>query len=284
MFKIIKYAFLITKNKIILMQPLIIFLLILTFALTPLKALHENPVAFYAVLTNIALMTIAFFSGWFGMIKKTVLDFDEQKTNNQKSAQDDLNLLKEFFPSVGEYFLSMCGCALILSVCFCAISYLFAHYFANNDLVMQMLNKTIQPVAQQKEFIESLSTEQLLTLNKYIFSFAFASFLFHIMILFYPAVIFFKTKNPFTALFESIKCIIKKPLFTIGIYFYLMIISFFVSAIGILGNINILLSLITLFITLLVMSNYFMVIFLGYEKNFNCDNGCNGVRQNKTCN
>ena len=101
MFKTIKDAFLITKNKIIVLQPLILFLLIMTFAVLPLKALNGNPVAFYAVLLNIILLTVAFCCGWFGIIKKTVLNFDFESPSKHGSAED-LALLKEFFPSVGE--------------------------------------------------------------------------------------------------------------------------------------------------------------------------------------
>lgn len=276
MFKTIKDAFFITKNKIILLQPLIIFLLILTFAVLPLKPLANNPLAFYAVFINLMLLSIAFGCGWFGMIKKAVLSFDFSSPSKHGS-REELNLFKEFFPAVGDYFLSLCAASILFVIISTGFSILIfkigTHIFSNTDLLVQMFNQSMMPLDKQKEFLASLSQAQLFVLNKYIFYFAFWYFLFNLLFMFYPAIIFLETKNPFKALFKSVCFVFKKPLLVIGIYFYLMITGFAVSALGILGNINLILSLITLFITLLYISNYIVVIFLSYEKHCNCDNG-----------
>ena len=224
MFETIKDAFYITKGRIILLQPLIIFLLVTTFATLPLKSLSNSPIAFYAVLLNLLLLSVAFCCGWFGMVKKAILTFDKNELNNRSSA-DDIKLFKEFFPSVGEYFLPACGAFLILGIISTLFSILIfkvgTHFFANTDLLAQMFNQTMMPIDKQREFLTSLSDTELLTLNKYIFYFAFFYFLFNIMFLFFPAILFLKTKNPLKVLFQSICCAFKKPLLTIGIYFYL---------------------------------------------------------------
>ena len=281
MLKTIKDSFFITKNKIILVQPLIIFLLILTFAVLPLKSLANNPVAFYAVFVNLLLLAVAFCCGWFGMIKKAVLSF-VSSPDVKSSSKEELNLFKEFFPSVGDYFLPMCVAAVLFFAISTGFSVLIfkigTHFFSNTDLLVQMFNQSMMPLDKQKEFIASLSQTQLIVLNKYIFYFAFWYFLFNILFMFYPAVIFVETKNPFKALIKCMCFTFKKPLLVIGIYFYLIITGFVVSALGVLGNLNIILSLITLFITLLYFSNYIVVIFLTYEKHGNSDNGCDCKR------
>lgn len=273
MLKILKQSFFILKQNIIITQPLIIFLLILTFLITPLQSLKQSNWIFLIII-NLALLTVAFISGWFGMIKQTIFNHKLQLTDKQTS----LELLKKFFPSVGEYFLPTC----LAGIVFIIINFIFAfatikignYLFSDISVFIQMLQSTTKPIAEQKAFLEALSSGDLLLLNKWILFFIFSYFLTNILLLFYPAILFFKTKNPFKIAFYSVLCVFKKPLFAIGLCINLHIISFIVSAFSIIGNLNFILSMISLFITLIFMTYYIVVIFLSYEEMYNSDNRC----------
>lgn len=276
MFKIFKNSLQITKDNLILIQPLIIFLLIISFALYPLKALQNNTTAFILVLINFSLLCFAFCAGWFGMIKKAVLNFKYKQMGVEYEAKNEIALLKSFFPAVGQYFLPVCGFGflfILLSFVFSQVVFKLGMYlFSDINILIDLLNASSKTVQEQINFLNSLSTEQLLLLNKWVFYFSFAYFIFNLFMFFAPAILFFKSKNPFVVLWRSILCPLKRPVATIGLYFYLILCSFVFSGLNTLGNIHFILSLITLFLTLIFITYCIILVFLGYEELFDSNN------------
>lgn len=279
MIKIFKNSFLITKNNLILIQPLILFLLITSFSVLPLQKLQQNAYGFYLVLLNILLICSAFVAGWFGMIKKAVLNYRYKEMGVEYETNKDISLLKSFFPSVGQYFFPTCALGLLLSL----ITFVFIQVMAKIGLLLfsdiSILVKTLEisakSVAEQVTFLNSLSPEQVILLNKWLVFFMVTHFLFYVFLVFAPAIMFFKSKNPFVVLGQSISCVFKRPIVVMSVCIYLSFLGFIISGINAL-NLNLVFSLIRLFITLISIVYFVVVVFLSYEELFDSNNRTNG--------
>ncbi|MBO5948334.1 hypothetical protein J6Q66_05815 [bacterium] len=279
MIKIFKNSFLITKNNLILIQPLILFLLITSFSVLPLQKLQQNAYGFYLVLLNILLLCSAFVAGWFGMIKKAVLNYRYKEMGVEYETNKDISLLKSFFPSVGQYFFPTCALGLLLSL----ITFVFIQVmakvglflFSDISLLVKTLEISAKSVGEQVTFLNSLTTEQVMLLNKWLVFFMVTHFLFYLFLVFSPTIMFFKSKNPFIVLGQSISCVFKRPIVVISICIYLSFLGFIISGINAL-NLNLVFSLIRLFITLISIIYFVVVVFLSYEELFDSNNRTNG--------
>ena len=67
----IQKAFDITKENMILAQPLVIYMIVLSFTLAGLSA-QNNPILRLLFLTTNILLATAFFAGWFAMIRQGI--------------------------------------------------------------------------------------------------------------------------------------------------------------------------------------------------------------------
>ena len=96
----IKKAFKITQENLIVAQPLIIFLIIISLT-TAALATQTNKAAYIVFLVANVLLATAFFAGWFYMIKKTI-DHNKKAENGGYSSDKDR---AEASFALGKYFL-----------------------------------------------------------------------------------------------------------------------------------------------------------------------------------
>lgn len=279
MFKIFKDSFLILRDNLILIQPLILFLLVSTFSVAPLQNTQQQNFIFWFVITNILLLCSAFCAGWFGMVKKAVLNYRYKQMGVEYEAENEMTLLKSFFPAVAQYFLPVCGfCFLLIMLSFVFSQFVFKfgmYLFSDANILIEFLNQSSKSPQEQVNFLNTLSATQQILLIKWLLYLIFSNFIFNLFIFFSAPILFFKSKNPFVVLWHSILCVFKKPINTIGLYFHLILCVFVFSGFSILGNINLILSLITLFLTLIFMTYCIILVFLGYEELFNSNNWSN---------
>lgn len=93
---IIKQAFKVTKDNIILAQPLVLYLVVVSLTSAGLSRVPASPVFWVFFGANILLST-AFFAGWFYMCAKTVEhEKTEYKSPEEKSIAS-VKLIKNFF-------------------------------------------------------------------------------------------------------------------------------------------------------------------------------------------
>ena len=154
---IIKRAFNITKENIILAQPLVLYLVVVSFTSASLTRVLDSWAFWVFFCANILLST-AFFAGWFYMCKKTVEhEQTEYKTQEEKSVES-VKLIKTFFPGVGEYFWPVSAGILLYSGTFALIMYfgfkLGAHILPNPYVNFAKIMSAQMP-AQMQEYLMS---------------------------------------------------------------------------------------------------------------------------------
>lgn len=249
MFKIIKESFRITNDNIILATPLIFFSIISSLYLMFSSGGNKLSLIFSAIL--FFLMLGAFVSGWFMMITKAV----------KEQSIEDKALIAEFPAGVGEYFLTIV--CMIIKVFIVSIIIMILIILAGKKFIgdtgitySQIVSATAN-IETMKAFADSLTNEQLLKINAWNTLLFFGIIFNNFILMFYPAAIFFKTKNPFKAFFVSIKDIFSRKFFkNIGLFLLIFIVYMIISTVSALFGKNI---IVHFFITLI---NFYYITFV----------------------
>ncbi len=256
--KIIKNSFLILFRNSAIIQPIILFTLILiifpAIALTKLIA-HPNLVLVYF---GVGLLVFsAFLSGWAYMIKYAVENYLEIPSSDKAypllMANYNIETLKKFFTGVGEYFLPVLGTIILniigyigliklgeilFSVKYLSIVEGYAKYSATN----------VMPEFSAVQFLF------LLFLNGMLFVLMFLT-------LFWLPSLFNKTKNPVWAFFVSLKYLFTNFLISIGTYLILFGLFIFINILSFLSLLSPVFSLILMIIVIYYITFYYVLSF-----------------------
>jgi len=204
-------VFKLTNKYLVLATPLILFSLVSNIYVA--FSLQGRIINLIIALFLLILMTGAFLAGWFFMIKKVVTEPLREDTNT---------LMGEFPSGVGEYFLPttvvVINAILILAV------FIMLAYFAGTKLIGDVgispdtFYRAMENTQAMKTFMTSLTANQILKINQWNLLLLFSMLCSNFITIFYLPALFFKDKNPFKALFISIKDLFtKKFLTTFGI-------------------------------------------------------------------
>ncbi len=252
MINCIKESFKLTNKYIILATPLILFSLLSSLYI--LFSVNGNLVSLVIALVLFTLMLTAFLAGWFFMIKICV---------EKPDTDDDPNaLIKEFPAGVGEYFLPALGLIFVMFVV--SLIILAAAYFAGMKFIGQIgipadsFSKALESTEALKNFLGSLSEEQLFRLNAWNVLLFSSMSLTYFVIMLYSPVMFFKEKNPFKAYFISLKDLFSRKFFkTLGLYLILFISYFILSILTTVFGMNIIMHFI------FTLINFYYLVFAG---------------------
>ena len=252
MINCIKESFKLTNKYIILATPLILFSLLSSLYI--LFSVNGNLVSLVIAVVLFTLMLTAFLAGWFFMIKICV---------EKPDTDDDPNaLIKEFPAGVGEYFLPALGLIFVMFVV--SLIILAAAYFAGMKSIGQIgisaesFSKALESKEALKNFLGSLSEEQLFRLNAWNVLLFSSMSLTYFVIMLYSPVMFFKEKNPFKAYFISLKDLFSRKFFkTLGLYLILFISYFILSILTTVFGMNIIMHFI------FTLINFYYLVFAG---------------------
>ena len=277
----IQKAFDITKENMILAQPLVIYMIVLSFTLAGLAAQTDKILHFVFLTTNLLLGT-AFISGWFYMIKQGILLNKRIENGEYENPEERMkaswDLGKTFFLGVGDNFLTITTTTIFYIVIFVATMYLFfkigTHILPNPNIDWNKLYVVANSTpAELQKYIFELNIQQIKALNLWGLYISCISSAFAFVTLFlYPAL--FKTKDkkefflfsPFIALGKNIVFILKNFIGSLGIFIFLMFLNTVFSILSIIFNLNIILSIIGLILSFYVATYAIILIFLYYEE------------------
>jgi len=221
MLKTIKNTFvLINKNLwLLFLFMTICYLGIVYFSI--LKASANSIAALLFGFLTLLLIAVAGIAGFFGTLRSTV-----EKVENP---------IKCFTKSVGEYFLSSVGILFIYSI----ISFLiFITVVVTGTKIIGMFSFSLDDLAKAFESVEALTAFQnniseadLLKLSQWhLLYIAITSIVTFLFIHWIPEV-FFKTKNPFVALYEALKKMFYNALKTFQLFLTVVVFNMIFSII-----------------------------------------------------
>ena len=259
-----------TKNNLMVIQPLFLGVLILMFIAKPLYTRTALDLGFYISAAILVLCVSAFISGWYNCIKYTISLKDKVYIDKDNYKNDQLEILKQFFPGVSEYFLSITAMLSVYIGLVIVISYyldIFIKNLLTNAGISHELFRIINSSNQQeiKQFIGTLSNSQAETLLVSFGILALCVFLFHFSILWFGPAVFYKTKNPFLAIFENFKFLFKNFIPSIVIFITLTAINLFISFLTMICG-NGILSFIPFLCFFFYILYYIVTVFMYYEQ------------------
>ena len=264
----IKQAFNITKENIILAQPLVIYLVIISITMAS-AATQSNQTAFYIFFGANILLSTAFFAGWMFMTRKTVEHSKKEFKNQEEKNLASIKLINEFFPGVGEYFLSITASILLYVGAYMIILYLgykLGLHFFDKPTIDWAKMLAAQTPEQMQKFVNTLTLSQIKLLNIWFLYIGGISILYTYLTMFlFPAVIY-DSKNPFVAFWINLKFLFKNFTGTLGILIFLAALNMFISILSAILSINVILSIIGLVITFYFMTYCLVLIFLYYDE------------------
>ncbi len=264
----IKQAFTITKENIILAQPLIIYLIIISLTMAGV-ARQNSQNAFYIFFGANILLSTAFFAGWMYMTRKTIEHSKKEYDTPDNKSIASIKLINEFFPGVGEYFLSITASILLYAGGYLILMYLSyklgLNFLGRPDIDWGKMLSAQTPEQMQK-FVGTLSFAQIKLLNLWFLFIGGISIIYTYLTMFlFPAVIY-DSKNPFAAFLINIKFLFKNFAGSIGILIFLAALNMFISILSAIFSINVILSIIGLVITFYFMTYCLVLIFLYYDE------------------
>lgn len=276
MIKLFKDSFGITYYNIILATPLVLFMVIVSMYLGFSKNTVDTLPEMLLSMFTLWVMFGAFLAAWFFMVKRAVENSKSVYILDEDQARASFNLMKDIPAGIGGYFLPFLG----FIVLFVVILILWGGVVYNiGQSVIGGLNldasQMKEPIASIQElgaFIDRLSPEQLLKLSQWSFLIFLSNAVFSFVLMLWAPEILFSDKNPFTALFKSIKKVFVKLFNSLKLFIYISCLNFvlsFLNTFAILNPISYFLMMIVYFYFIVYLV---VLVFLYYEREFCCEN------------
>ncbi len=276
MIRTIKTSFNILKNNLIIIQPLLIFMIIFGILAQPLSLSGGNIMQMAINGILLYLIVTTFISGWFYMIKLVVRDRNKEYNTPEEVGIAQIELLKSFFVGVGEYIVPMILNVFLYVLLFAAFSFLVykvgVHFIGHIDMPKEMVKalsgteKDVYNFLLSPAFTADLKNQ----LKEWVIFLLCSNFVLAAITMFMGAIAFFKTQNPLKILVENVKFIFRNFIETIIITTLLLSLNLTVFVINITTSTNVILSVISIFVTIMYLSYYVIIAFLYYdEKNEN---------------
>ena len=262
--KVIKKSFgIIIKNSAI-MQPLIIYILLMLFFSSIMGSrAFSNPIIGIIFSALMFLLLTAFLSGWFSTIKYAVdnyINFDKQKKDYpMKIAVYNFDTGKNFFSGVSEYFGSILTVVLVYSL-FCGLIFTLGMKF------FHITNSDIYALLSSSDDLSNYINNNSLTFGVSILIISSIIQIFQFIIIFWTPAILYTTNNPIKSFGIALKFLFKNFFYSIGLYFFILISLLLVNLLSIICAKVYLLSLLFLIFELYFATYVLVLIFTAYKE------------------
>lgn len=267
MLKVFKDAFKISSDNLILFTPPLVFMMLVLLYFGTAEKYVNNTVLMLISGVVVLVATSIFMAGWFYMIMCAIFNF-KNKIVYEKSS-DTFTLLKQFIVGMGDYFKPCLAFSVVTVILFSVVIilsyYISLGLFGSSGVFLADFLKDFSSFVAFQAFLEDLTVNQLLIVYGWSAIFSVTMFVYSLLTLFWPAEIFYNTKNVFVALKNSAKILIKRPQIVL-LFLIIIILNNILMALNILSLIN---PFVLLFMTLVYV--YFIVyifvlLFVYYEQ------------------
>ena len=277
---LLKDAFKITNNNIILTIPLILGVKILDlYSLYSKYTVDSAPKFILASLTMLFMFGVL-GAAWFYMVRKAIDLSKRVFVLDSERANASLKLFHEMPEGIGQYFLSFVGVYAIFIMLQVLLTpfvlilgmKLIGTLDSASLLHLQSISASANSNAAMAAFVEQLTPDQIIFFGKWSLFFMFMTSIFMYFLMLWLPEILYCTKNPFVALFKSIQKIFNKFFESLGLYLFLWFSGFLLLFISTFSMINpwvyFVVSIFMFYFTVL----FTILVFLYYDRNFvSCD-------------
>ena len=259
------------KINLNLIQPILLFMIILGLSFKPLANAEGNFTATIIILVTIFGLLFAFVSGFFNMVKKAVEITFNPELNDLQKLEASYKTYGDFAEGIGKYFLQFVFVSLINLILFgigiVILGVLIKKYIGFPDFYTTFNpQKVFANETAAKTFLNSITMPDKLKLVKINTITTFYIFLFSYLTMFVPISIVMEDANPIKAYWIGLKKVFKKPMVTFSIYTLFFIFLTIISIVNLIAVKNIFLGFISILLNVSVLSYFIIVLFLYYDK------------------
>ena len=261
-----------TNDCIILATPLILFLSALSWYYSYAKDAIDNIPKLILAIATMLIMISGCLSAWVYMAKKTIRMSDKIFVFEKDRAKAFGDLIMSLPRGIGLLFLPMLGVifisVIIYSIFIYGITFLVSKYIGTIDLSLLSTDKLALSSQELLNEINALPRSQIIAINCWYLIFALGTMLFSFLgILWIPEIVYAE-KNPFKALYNSIKKIIITFPKTLFLFIYINILSLVISILNTLLMINPIAYFLVLIIYYYFIVYIVVLLFRYYEQTF----------------
>lgn len=264
-------TFNIIKYNLILVQPLLIFLLIIGFIMGIISSASGSGAAFIILFASLIGLLVAFFTGWFNMFHKCIQNSLKENLNERERAENSLKLFKEFTPGIGRHFTQVFLGFAIYIILFILVINLSG--MAGQQIIGTPESFTQQEVIQAfqsedaaRKLIEQITPEDKVKITKWQLLTLITTGLFNYFTMFWLPAIISDNKDPINAYKTSFKKVMKKPTITFALFTSFWVCSIFLTFFNGLTANNFFLQFIGLMLYVFVVVYFITMLFLYYEQ------------------
>ena len=280
----IKLAFEILNKNLLLTQPLIVFIFILSISSGMINRLQNNLPLLLVYTLAMGLLFIAFVAGWGNMFKNAISSEINETLSDEEKRENAYNIGKYFFSGVGEYFLSVLGLSILYFFITAIISFLIfklgVQFIGIPNIDFAKLNEASATFASSQNYFASLPVAEYVKLTKWLLLIMSVSTGLQYITMWWFTSLFNDTKNPFLAISFGTKFFFKNILNIIVLALFLFLLHVITSMINVVFVANVILSLVAFIVFIYYITYYIVLIFLYYAKetknNINSRNDCIG--------
>ncbi|MBR6098190.1 hypothetical protein IKP85_00420 [bacterium] len=280
MFKLYLEAFKTTNDAIILAVPLALFWWVISLYINySFTVVDTLPEVILSVITML-FMTSAFCSGWFYMVKKSVIFSKKHFIMDNDRTTEAIRLIRAIPKGLGRFFLHyvvaaivFISVALLLVMLVKGVTYPFVTQI--NDTLISFGIRVSSP-QEMDVVLDKLSPDKLMMLFDALFVpaaklvlavIAIPAVFSFLLMLWMPEIIYTR-RNPIIALFTSMKKVFLKFGKSVHLYIYTAVIQMLVSSVGACALINPLTYMISMIIYFYFFVYVVVLIFSYYDANF----------------
>lgn len=263
------------KLNLILVQPLLIFFLLMGFILNPAGRLRFDS-AGIVLLLSVCGLFCAFIAGWFNMFYKSVELQSKPDLSPEERAVRSVGLFKEFFPGVGKFFPKIVY-GLVIYGLLVFLAFLLIHFtgiilvkyfgYSGGSKFSDLLNLIIAD--KKTSGLDTIAINQWNIL----------SLLLSYFTMFWIQAVILTDKHPVQAYFESFRAAIKAPLTTIVIFMSSWLSMMTISGFIAITYSNIFAQFLGLMLMILTLVYFIMMAFVYFERYSNIHSGSDSIGQ-----
>lgn len=275
-----KQSWILMKNNLIgIVEPLMFWLLVMMLVLAPLSTKSSVDIGFIIAASLGFLCFTAFLSGWYACVKSVVALKNKVYNDVSERNKDQIEILKNFFPGVADYMLSISILTVIyfifLGITIVAFRLCSLKLLAIYNIPQEFFN-VVNTGSQLKitEYIQSNLTPHQVLLLLGIFIAGFVVYMiFNLFVLWFAPAMFYESKNPVTAIILALKFLFKNIGISLLIILVMFAINFTISVVNVFTG-NGLLSFIPLILLLTYFMYYVTTVFLYYDSKTQNTSNC----------
>jgi hypothetical protein len=269
--KILIKAFEILRSNLIIIQPFIFYLLLLSVFLGSVHSIPEGmkPILI-TFLVSVFALSCAFLAGWLQLFQAALRNSYKEAESPLEKAQMSFGILREFLPAVGRFFVPITIAVILYLllffgvmklIVFLGLKYIGLTENINPEKILSVFSDKTKVAA----FVSTLTEADRTKLLKWDILSLFMTGAFSYLTMFWFPAIMLNGENPFKGFWSGLKATFSRPFTTLGIFSLYWVVNLSVSLLGSIAPGMFLLQILNLMLVVFITVYFIMVSFVYFE-------------------